>query len=91
MHHSHNAGLAREQGEVEGLRAELAAVQAEQGRLPALVAEVQEALDAEATAYAQQEAGERRLCCCPLLPCCWPCGPALELAAGACAACLHVS
>lgn len=51
------AGLAREGSEVAALQQELACIQEEQGRLPALVAEVAEALDAEAAAFARQEAG----------------------------------
>ncbi len=51
------AGLEREQGEVAGLQAELAKVQAEQGALPALVKELAEALEAEAAAFQRQEAG----------------------------------
>lgn len=39
------------------LQAELTKVQEEQGKLPALVAEVQEALEAEAAAFQRQEAG----------------------------------
>ncbi len=50
-------GLARETGEVEELQAELAKIQAEQDALPALVKEVQDALEAEAAAFQRQEAG----------------------------------
>lgn len=53
------AGLAREQEEAGTLQAELAKVQEEQARLPGLVREVQEALDAEAAAFQRQEAGAR--------------------------------
>ncbi|KAI7843139.1 hypothetical protein COHA_003310 [Chlorella ohadii] len=48
--------LARETGEVEELQAELAKIQAEQDALPALVKEVQDALEAEAAAFQRQEA-----------------------------------
>lgn len=42
---------------MEALQAELAKIQAEQDALPALVKEVQEALEAEAAAFQRQEAG----------------------------------
>jgi hypothetical protein len=50
------AGLTSEHGQVAELQAELARIEEEQGRLPALVQEVQEALEAEAEAYERQEA-----------------------------------
>lgn len=42
-----------------GLQQELASIREEQGKLPGLVREVQEALEAEADAFQRQEAGER--------------------------------
>ena len=65
-------GLAHETGEVEALQAELAKIRAEQDALPALVKEVQDALEAEAAAFQRQEAGGhpwwagRRRCAVPV-------------------------
>jgi hypothetical protein len=55
------AGLAREGSEVEALQQALAAIREEQGKLPGLVREVEEALEAEAAAFQRQEAGEHAL------------------------------
>lgn len=51
------AGLASESSESAALQAELGRIQEEQARLPALVQEVADALEAEAAAFARQEAG----------------------------------
>jgi len=48
-----------EGGEVAALQAELGKIQEEQARLPALVKEVADALEAEAAAFRRQDAGGR--------------------------------
>lgn len=59
------------------MQEELGRIQEEQGRLPALVAEVAEALEAEAAAFARQEAGGLRLPCYSHARVgCIPCAPA---------------
>lgn len=57
-----HAGLTSETGELAALQEELGRIQVEQGRLPKLVAEVSDALEAEAAAFARQEAGTRYSC-----------------------------
>lgn len=53
----HRAGLACEAEEAGALQAELARVRAEQEALPPLVAELQEALEAETTDFMRKESG----------------------------------